>query len=121
MYVSHTPSNSWCNGLNGMDQPRSRQGRLVTPLGVTELESYRVRELGGGYSRVEGVSGAKHCMHDNGEFAGDSDLGAFSSNETHANDTGRSESDSGIDEDVRPYRSVQYGWQVRGACSLPPG
>ncbi|CAK12147.1 hypothetical protein pRL120438 [Rhizobium johnstonii 3841] len=40
MYVSHAPSNSWCNGLNGMDQPRSRQGRLFTPWA---LQSSRVR------------------------------------------------------------------------------
>lgn len=44
------------------------------------LQSPRVRELGGGFSRVEGVTGAKHRMHDNGEFAGDGYRGAFEAN-----------------------------------------
>lgn len=38
---------------------------------------YRAGKLGGGCRPVKELTGAQHRMHDDGEFAGDSDSGTF--------------------------------------------
>lgn len=60
-----------CNGLNGMDQPPSRQGRL------SRLWRCRARELGGRRLPVGEFAGGEHRMHDDGELTGYSDSRAF--------------------------------------------
>ena len=55
-----------------MDQPTSRQGRLVTPSGAVELVDQAAAAV-----LVNSSHGTQHCMHDDREFSRDGDSGAL--------------------------------------------